>query len=360
MQHQDPLIQQVLDVWLPRFLNTSGAWYDDVRWTVARMRSWDDWGPEWIKTAGEHEALAEEAWAAGRTFTAAQLFESAANYYHIGYHVYTRDAEAHRYGLHKMIACHERVLPLMEPAVEKVKIPFEGTHILGLFSKPRSPERAPVVIMIPGLDSTKEGRHRARGGYLKRGMAVLTIDGPGQGEVSEYLSLRHDYETAIAAAIDYLEQRGDVDASRIGLNGGSLGGYYAPRAAAFEKRVTACVGNCGPYDLSASFERIPQVTREAFMQYSGSATMAEAYEKSKKLNLAGVAEQITCPLLILYGKEDPLFPWQDGERMVAEARGPKWFVCYENGNHALNNLPYKASPLAADWLAEQLGGRTGL
>ncbi len=358
MRHDDPLIQQVLDTWLPRFLNGSGAFFDDVRWTVERMRSWDDWGPEWLKTAAEREALAEEAWAAGHLFSAVQLFESACNYYHIGYHVYTRDPAAHHHGMHKMIAIHERILPLLEPAVEKVKIPFEHTHLLGLFSRPRTPERPPVVIMIPGLDSTKENRHRGAPAYLKRGMAVLTIDGPGQGEVSSYLPLRAEYEDAITATINYLEVRGDVDATHVGLNGASLGGYYAPRAAAFERRVTACVGNCGPYDLSASFERIPQVTREAFQQYSHAQSMQEAFEISRRLTLHGVAEEITCPLLILYGAQDPLFPWQDGERMVAEARGPKRFVNYPEGNHALNNIPYKANTLAADWLAEQLGGRT--
>jgi pimeloyl-ACP methyl ester carboxylesterase len=145
----------------------------------------------------------------------------------------------------------------------------------------------------------------------------------------------------------------------VGLNGMSLGGYYAPRAAAFEQRVSACVGNCGPYDFSESFERIPQVTREAFMHYSGARDMDDAYERSKALSLRGVAERITCPLLIMYGREDPLFAWEQGERIVAEASGPKQFVNFDEGNHALNNIPYKSGPLAADWLAEQLGGKLG-
>lgn len=352
--HPDPLISQVLDVWMPRFLN-GGLVYDDIRWTVARMRTWDDWGPEWLKTAAMHEELAETAWAAGRTLTAAQGFERAAHYYHAAYHIYTRDMAVHRHGLRKMVELHDRVLPLMEPAVEKVRIPFEDSYFTALFSKPRAVARPPVVVMIPGLDSTKENRHSTRGPYLRRGMALLTIDGPGQGETSERLPIRPDYECAVRAAIDYLETRDDVDATRVGLNGISLGGYYAPRAAAFEPRVTACVGNCGPYDLSESFERIPQVTREAFLHYSGSRDMGEAFERSRLLSLRGVAERITCPLLILYGRQDPLFHWEQGERIVREASGPKEFICFDEGNHALNNIPYKSGPLTADWLAERLG-----
>ena len=84
--------------------------------------------------------------------------------------------------------------------------------------------------------------------------------------------------------------------------------------------------------------------------------MEEAYEFSKLMNLKEAAGNITCPLLIVHGKQDPLIPWKQGERIVAEASGPKEFVLFEEGNHGLNNIPYKSGPLVADWLAMQLGG----
>lgn len=353
--HPDPLIRQVLDTWMPRFLNGDVP-YDDIRRTVARMRTWDDWGPEWTRTAAMHEDLATRAWDAGRKITAVQAFQIAAACYHMAFFIYTRDPELHARGLRKMIECHDRALPFMEPRVEKVRVPFESTPLVGLFSRPRTDARPPVVIFIPGLDSTKETRHRGRGGYLKRGMAVLSLDGPGQGEMSESSIIRPDYEKAIAAAIDYLESRGDVDATRIGLNGASLGGYYAPRAAAFEPRVTAAVANSGPYDFSECFDHIPRVTAEAFQHYSGARTLDEARRLSGGLTLKGVAERITCPLLVMHGKLDPLIPWEQGKRIADAACGPKEFVLFEEGNHGLNNITYKSGPLAADWLAQQLGG----
>ncbi|MBI5879147.1 MAG: prolyl oligopeptidase family serine peptidase [Chloroflexi bacterium] len=353
--HPDPLIQQVLDTWMPRFLNSDIAYYD-ILTTVARMRTWDDWGPQWMQTAAMHEQLAEQAWSAGRKISAINAFQVAAGYYHTGYHIYTRDMAVHEHGLRKMVELHDRMLPYMEPPVEKVTIPFENSHFVGLFSKPRGATKPPVCIFIPGLDSTKENRHRGRAPYLRRGMAVLTIDGPGQGEVSQWLTIRADYETVIGAAIDYLGARGDVDVERVGISGGSLGGYYAPRAAAFEKRIKACIGNCGPYDWAECFWIIPQVTREAFQHYTGAQSMDEAYERSKALTLKGAAAQIACPLLIVHGKLDPLIPWQQGERIVKEASGLKQFVLYDEGNHALNNISYKSGPRMADWMAEQLGG----
>jgi 2,6-dihydroxypseudooxynicotine hydrolase len=137
--------------------------------------------------------------------------------------------------------------------------------------------------------------------------------------------------------------------------GSSLGGYYAPRAAAFEWRVKACVGNCGPYDWSECFEGLPRVTREAYQHYSGASNMEEALELSKSMTLAGAAERITCPLLVLHGQQDPLIPWQQGQRIVDEPVGQKRLSCLKKG-FIPEQYPYKSNPLASDWLAEQLGG----
>ncbi len=139
-----------------------------------------------------------------------------------------------------------------------------------------------------GLDSTKEGRHRARGSYLRRGVAVLSLDGPGQGEASQWLTIRPDYEHVIAAAIDHLETRDDLDASRVGIYGMSLGGYYAPRAAAHEPRISACAGNCGPYDWGACFATLPQVTREAFQHYSGAHTHGRGRRARRAAHAGGL------------------------------------------------------------------------
>ena len=135
----------------------------------------------------------------------------------------------------------------------------------------------------------------------------------------------------------------------------SLSGYYAPRAAAFEPRITAAVGNCGPYNFGECWDLIPQVTREAFVHYSGAADEAEGRGIASTLNLEGVASQITSPLLIVHGERDPLIPWKQGQRIADEASGPTTFVLIEGGNHGVNNLPFESGPVILDWVCDQLG-----
>src|SRR5207237_5715381 len=117
---------------------------------------------------------------------------------------------------------------------EHVAIPYEGgATMYGVLRKPLNTPQPPVVILVPGLDSVKEELHNYGDDFLRRGMAVLAIDGPGQGEMEFEFPMRHDYEVPVKYAINYLERRPDVDANRVGLMGVILGGYYALRADAF-------------------------------------------------------------------------------------------------------------------------------
>ena len=222
-----------------------------------------------------------------------------------------------------MVECHDRVLPYMAPPVEKVSHPFPGCGPRRAAQRPRrqTPGEGLGSLGYPpaGLDSTKEQRHGGRARTLRRGLAVLSLDGPGQGEISTKLPIRHDYEVAVSAAIDYLEWRDDIDAARVGLIGASLGGYYACRAAAFEPRVTAAVANCGPYDWIDCWDELPGGDPGAFRKYSWSSSDEEAREKAKALDLTGVAEKITQPLVVVHGMLDPLIGVDQARRIAEEA-----------------------------------------
>jgi 2,6-dihydroxypseudooxynicotine hydrolase len=133
-----------------------------------------------------------------------------------------------------------------------------------------------------------------------------------------------------------------------------MGGYYAPRAAAFEPRIKAVAGISGPYDMSANWENLPSLTRETLQHHTGADTPEEARDRAAELNLAGVAERITQPALVVTGKLDRLIPWEDTKRIADAIRGAEW-VLYERGTHVCNNLPFRYRPLVGDWMAGRLG-----
>src|SRR5262249_6666176 len=146
----------------------------------------------------------------------------------------------------------------------------------------------------------------------------------------------------IGAVIDVLSQRTDVDAQRVGVVGQSLGALYAPRAAALEPRIKACVANCGPFDYGALYIKRPKThLTQMFLVRSHSTTYEQGLEAAKSLSLNGLAEKITCPLLVVFGGGDKQIPPSEGKRLAAEASGPSEFVYFEEGNHVCFNISYK-------------------
>jgi 2,6-dihydroxypseudooxynicotine hydrolase len=209
--------------------------------------------------------------------------------------------------------------------------------------------------MAPGLDSTKEELHAYEEPFLARGIAVLAIDGPGQGEAEYDIPICGDYERAAKAACDWIGTRDDLDASRIGMWGVSLGGYYAPRAAAYEKRLKACIAISGPFEWQRIWDKLPGLTREAFRARSHSRDDAEAFAKAAALTLKEAARHIACPLYIVTGRQDELVPVSHGDELARAVSGPVELLVVEDGGHNANNRPYRYRSQTADWLAERFG-----
>ncbi len=117
--------------------------------------------------------------------------------------------------------------------------------------------------MAVGLDSTKEEGDAYEAPFLARGIATLDLrrSRPGRRR-NTIFAIRGDYEVPVKAVIDFVEKRRDLDAKRIGMWGVSLGGYYAPRAAAFDKRIKACIALGGPFNWGADWDNLPELTRE--------------------------------------------------------------------------------------------------
>jgi 2,6-dihydroxypseudooxynicotine hydrolase len=255
----------------------------------------------------------------------------------------------------KAVECRTLALPYLQPPGERVEIPFEGKWLATNLRRPLGIDKPPAVMMVPGLEATKEEVVGYENALLARGMATLSNDGPGQGEGEYDFPIRGNYETVAGPIIDWLEGREDLDAGRIGIYGISLGGYHAPRAACFEDRIKACVTVSGAYDWGVNWDKKSHLNRDVFRIRSHCATMEEAKEKSKALSLKGIAKNITCPIYIVAGGLDRLTAVEAAERIAAEVSGPKILSIVEDGVHVCHNRPYKFRPQTTDWMAQQLG-----
>jgi dipeptidyl aminopeptidase/acylaminoacyl peptidase len=352
----DPRVRAAVENWGPRLI-ANGVDYNDFVRTAGGIVRWDEWLGAWTATAEVHLRLGRAALDAGHQRSAGEAFLRAAVGYHFAKFVWVLDAGANRRATEAAVRSLYLAHALLDPTAERIEAPLADRtgSVVANLRRPAGQEPAPVVVLIPGLDSTKEEFWIWEGVFLRRGMATLSLDGPGQGETGFEMPIRPDYEVAVSAVIDALAlaDRRDLDLGRIGAAGVSLGGYYAPRAAAFEPRIKAVAGVSGPFDMSVQWESMPSLTRDAFVHHSGAADAAEARSIAAQLSLHDVASAIEQPCLVVTGRRDRVIPWEETKRIAdGAARGE--FVLYDEGTHVCNNIPFKYRPLVADWMLDRL------
>jgi 2,6-dihydroxypseudooxynicotine hydrolase len=348
----DAQVTSAIAHWGPRF-TAQGVDPGDFARVTAGIERWKDWLDAWRANGDLHAGLAREAAARGWQRTAGEAWIRAAVSYHFGKFVWMLDMGAHDAVAAQAVAAMYRGLELLDPAAERIEIPFGGASLAGNLRRPPGVDRPPLVLLIAGLDSTKEEFFAVENTFLARGLATFSLDGPGQGESARAVKIRPDFEEPVAAVLDVLCQRADLDSDRVGTLGVSLGGYYAARAAAFEPRLKAVVVCGGCYDYGALIRDRPPHSLATFRYGCGAATAEDAYRVAERMTLAGVAERITQPMVVVFGKRDRLVPWQHAERVAAEAPAADLWM-FDEGNHVCMNLTYRWRPQAADWLADRL------
>ena len=349
----DARVKSAITHWGPRFV-ANGVTLTDFEEVTRSLGSWDDWCRAWSERAALHEQMGRDALARDKRLSAGEHLQRAGVYYHFAKFLFVHDVPQMKAAHMKAVECRRLALPHLAPTGERVEIPYLGKTLYGVLRKPSGIERPPLVVMICGLDSAKEETEAYERPFLERGMAVLVLDGPGQGEGEYEFAIRGDYEVPARAVVDFVATRRDLDAGRIGLWGVSLGGYYAPRAAAFDPRVKACISLAGPFDWAEAWDGLPELTREAFRVRSHCVTLEEAKRHAATLSLEEIAQRIACPMFIVTGKLDRVIPWQHAERLAREVSGPAAQMLIEDGNHVANNRTYRWRTQTADWMAEQL------
>lgn len=354
--------------------------------------NFESWYTEWYKTATRLHDLAEESLGRGKRVSARECFWRASNYY--------RTAEFFLHGnpsdprildtWGKSRSTFLQAIQLMDTPVEAVKVPYEGTYLPGYFYRVDDSDRPRPTLMIHGgFDSTQEELYfEVVASALQRGYNCFTFEGPGQGAVirEQNLPFRHDWEKVVTPMVDYLVTRPDVDAKRIALMGISLGGCLAPRAAAFEHRLAACIANDGLFSnqfgemgrkmhqgndedmndpvyvekfirmLMEKFTNVRWAIENGMFTYHA-RSIQELVEKTEPVTLEGVAHLIKCPTLVCEAQADHFFAGQP-QKLYDALTCPKTFMLFTAEDSAEEHCQFGAllyyNQRVFEWLDETL------
>lgn len=344
----------------------------DARHDPEIQRRWTD---AWLALAERTGDKARRDEAAGHGLSAGRKYRRATVYYQqadrMAGHGDPRKPEIYA----AMLAGFRKAVTLSRDPVAWVEVPYGDASLPALFIPGLGPGPRPCMIGFDGFDVTKEWTHLVglSGELRRRGLSTLIVDHPGVGEALRLRGMPTLVETErpAAACVDLLQRRADVDPARIGIMAMSLGGYFAPRAAAFEPRLAACVAWGARWDNAGSHGRIlrdPTAARsipgwvEHALRVYGQPTVEACAAMIARMTLEGVAEHIRCPLLVVHGENDQQVPLDQAQRTVdaavnAPRRDLRLFSVAEGGAEHVNGDNFGlAVDVIADWCADVLGG----
>jgi hypothetical protein len=350
----------------------------------------DVWREQWTATAQQIEAVGEECLEKGHIASAREAFLRAATYY------WTAGQFLNFYDIQvpwkQCSSAFERAGALMDPPLEVVQIPYEGSYLPGYFVRPdASGLPRPTALVTSGGHGTKVGLYFSNALIaISRGYNCLLWEGPGQrGATYEHAEhvMRHDYEVPVGAVVDYVTSRPDVDPERLALMGYSQGGFWVTRAVAFEKRIAACVADPLVPDIRRSHYNILQLDPDAAeidrehlanllatsdritnfatemaprmgcpMGVDGLVQMTELVDNYE---LWGLEDKITCNFLAFNAQYEGRGMFDDATKFFDKMTCPKefYFGVAGDGNelHCQNNNHSRGGQMIYDWLDEVFG-----
>lgn len=336
----------------------------------------EEWFQGWAKLSHKVAGQARVDEAAGNVVSAGRKFLRATIYFQNAERMAHPTDPRKKVMYAHMLECFKKGATYRKEPFEWVEVPYENTSLPALFVPAATGSKAPCMVHFDGLDVMKEWIYLTgvAGELKRRGVATLIVDHPGVGEALRLRNLHSfpEMERAGAASLDYLATRKDVDADRVGIMALSLGGYYAPRIAAFEPRFKCSVawGAMWNWHKTVVARLNPNATTKPSVSHFadhlkwvfGKNTLDEVLAVTEQFTHEHTASKIKCPLLLVHGENDRQIPLEDAQKLYDAAGSAekelKIFTLAEGGaEHCQADNGSLAVDYMTDWIARTLGGR---
>ncbi len=338
--------------WMPRMV-VAGMDMNDVLRIRGKNPTWDEWPHLWKALGDEHQARGDAELAKGHTITAGAAYRMANLSYHYGHFMLFDRPELKKELMKMSMAVLDKGLPYQRYPGTRVYLPCDRWQIPCLqFLHPQADGR--MVLLTGGADANKEEMLSFADVFLDRGLSVLIMDGPGQGEAAYDAPYRKaTHKKFVDTAVGYMQRQGY---SRLAVGGISMGGHFCPRAASVNQSFKAAFGVGGPFDMRDLTTKMDTLFLGDFGHVMGTDDMDELITLvEKECSLADVIGNLTCPLMIIHGDKDRICDYEQSKEIVEKSNSSEpHLVIIPDGNHVCNNYVYKYRPVIADWLVEKL------
>jgi dienelactone hydrolase len=333
----------------------------------------------WTSLGRKLKRLAAADEKRGRFLSAGEKYRRAFIYFIQAERMQRPDFAPRQEAYRDALDCFALFLEHTRANCRRVEVPYRDTVLPALLTGTQDVGDRPCMVHFDGLDVTKEIIYLLGmpGSLAARGIATLVVDNPGVGESLRLKGLHNgpDAEAPAKAAVDFLQSTPGIDHDRIGMMALSLGGYHAPRAAAFEPRFKCAVAWGANYDwgetqrrrYEAKEQRLPVPHYWDHVGWVfGKKTVEEVIEVSAKLTLRGILHHIKCPILVVHGENDRQIPLSQAKQLVADCTSSPKAELYVHtladggAEHCGIDNVALTRDVMADWIAETLSGRTAV
>ncbi|MBZ5699972.1 MAG: esterase FrsA [Acidobacteriia bacterium] len=343
----------------------------DFNGVRARVHKFNDIAREYARAAVRREKMARQFEAEEHTIAARESYFIASLLYGSAqWPIYENTRENVALN-EKKVACYSKYMQYADHEIRKVEIPFGGSgkSLPGYFHLPsaRRAGRIPAVWSISGMDSFKELSCALYGDkLLERGIAVLALEGPGQGEccIRDIHTTATNWLQAGPLALSWLRSQTEVDPDRVAVQGASMGSFWGTQVASLDDRLKGCAVRsvCHEPGANTIFNMASPTFKLRFMYMAGFKDEGEFDKFAQTLSLKGVGEKVKCPYLVIAGEDDHLSPIEYTYDLLETVSAPKQLLLYEGADHGIGNatsvsLGPSAATFLADWLKDRVDSK---